>query len=68
MLHPPTVRVRVGPPVPLGLDDAVADTDAILAAIVDLLPPQARQVVEPSAEEVARAMPPGAPLDAVAPA
>jgi putative phosphoserine phosphatase/1-acylglycerol-3-phosphate O-acyltransferase len=68
VLHPPTVRVRVGPRVPLGLDDAVADTDAIMAAIVELLPAEARRVVEPSAEEVARAMPPGAPLDAVAPA
>ena len=68
LLHPPTVRVRVGRPVALGLVDAVADTDAIMAAIIDLLPAEARQVVQPSAEEVARAMPPGAPLDAVAPA
>ena len=68
LLHPPTVRVRVGRPVALGLVDAVADTDAIMAAIIDLLPAEARRVVEPSAEEVARAMPPGAPLDAVAPA
>ena len=48
--------------------DAQAATEAVMEAIVALLPPEARRAVEPTAEEVARAMPPGAPLDAVAPA
>ncbi|NHA68585.1 HAD-IB family hydrolase [Phycicoccus flavus] len=55
--HPPTVRVRVGPPVGLEGDGFVADTARIMAAISDLLPPQARAARTPTAEEVARATP-----------
>ena len=36
--HPPRVIVTVGAPVALGLDDAVADTTILMAAISDLLP------------------------------
>jgi putative phosphoserine phosphatase/1-acylglycerol-3-phosphate O-acyltransferase len=59
LLHPPTVQVRVGPPVQ-GLTGAhaKADTETIMAAIVDLLPEEARQEREPTEEEIARATPP----------
>jgi putative phosphoserine phosphatase/1-acylglycerol-3-phosphate O-acyltransferase len=38
VLHPPTVHVRVGPPVALTHDDPVADTDRIMSAIAAALP------------------------------
>ncbi len=57
--NPPEVRVRVGPPVDLGYDDLDADTAAIMDAIVALLPAEAREVREPTEEELARARPPG---------
>ena len=56
--HPPTVTVRVGAPVPLGLTDAKADTASIMEAIGALLPPEARVRHEPTAEELARSKPP----------
>jgi putative phosphoserine phosphatase / 1-acylglycerol-3-phosphate O-acyltransferase len=56
---PPAVSVRVGPPVPLDLVDADEDTEAIMAAIVDLLPPEARLAHEPTADELAAATPSG---------
>ena len=63
VMHPPTVRVRVGPPVAgLGRESAEAwdaDTETIMAAIVDLLPPEARVAREPTEEELVRTMPPG---------
>jgi putative phosphoserine phosphatase/1-acylglycerol-3-phosphate O-acyltransferase len=52
------VSVRVGPAVPLGYADAVADTEAIMSAIAALLPDEARIVREPSAEELAKTYPP----------
>src|SRR5690606_21252481 len=56
---PPTVRVRIGPPVELTGTDIEADTAAIMAAIVDLLPPEARVRREPTPEELARTLPAG---------
>ena len=56
---PPLVRLRVGPPVRLGLEDAVADSAAVMAAVVALLPDEAAVRVRPSAEEMARTFPPG---------
>jgi len=56
---PPLIRVRVGPPVELGYDDADADTRAIMAAIAALLPPEAQEDRVPTAEELARTFPPG---------
>ncbi|MDP9074391.1 MAG: HAD-IB family hydrolase, partial [Actinomycetota bacterium] len=62
--RPPTVRVRVGPPV-TGLSgattpaDAESDTATIMAAIMARLPPEARVAREPTEEELARATPPG---------
>jgi putative phosphoserine phosphatase/1-acylglycerol-3-phosphate O-acyltransferase len=55
--HPPRVRVVVGPPVPLGHEDAVADTRTLMAAIVDLLPDEARTFRAPTEEELARTKP-----------
>jgi putative phosphoserine phosphatase/1-acylglycerol-3-phosphate O-acyltransferase len=64
VLHPPDVRIAVGPPVELGHVDAIADTSMLMAAISALLPPDAHRVREPSAEELARTYPPGkAPAD-----
>ena len=60
MKGPPTVRIRIGPPVSgLTDDDAHRDNERIMEAIVALLPKEARQVHEPSAEELARTDPPG---------
>jgi putative phosphoserine phosphatase/1-acylglycerol-3-phosphate O-acyltransferase len=58
VLHPPKVRVRIGRPVPLGLQDAVADTATLMAAISALLPAEARHPHRPSAAELARTYPP----------
>jgi putative phosphoserine phosphatase / 1-acylglycerol-3-phosphate O-acyltransferase len=58
VLHPPSVGVRLGKPVHLGLSDATADTEAIMAAIVAQLPPEAQRTHEPTAEELARTFPP----------
>jgi putative phosphoserine phosphatase/1-acylglycerol-3-phosphate O-acyltransferase len=56
---PPTVRVRVGEPVDLKWRSAEADTRRIMAAIADLLPPEARRRREPTPEELARTYPSG---------
>ncbi|HEY3701878.1 MAG TPA: 1-acyl-sn-glycerol-3-phosphate acyltransferase, partial [Acidimicrobiales bacterium] len=67
VVHPPPVRTRVGRPVRLELVDAEADTERIMAAIVDLLPPEARLPREPTAEEIARALPAGHQKEAAEP-
>jgi putative phosphoserine phosphatase/1-acylglycerol-3-phosphate O-acyltransferase len=59
LAHPPTVRVRVGPPVTLGYRSVGADTDRIMRAIMDLLPPESRVRRTPTPEELARTYPPG---------
>ncbi len=59
VLHPPTVRIRVGEPVPLGGEDVEADTRTMMSAIVDLLPAEAREVRTPTPEELARTYPGG---------
>ena len=60
VLNPPTIRIRVGPPVE-GLKgrSPEADTKRIMAAIGDLLPPEARQKRTPTDEELARTYPSG---------
>ena len=58
VLHPPGIRVRVGQPVALEYTDAQADTDRIMAAIMDLLPPEARERHDPTPEELAKTKPP----------
>ena len=55
----PLIQVKVGPPVALDLQDPDEDTSAIMSAIVDLLPPEARERRTPTAEELARTYPPG---------
>jgi putative phosphoserine phosphatase/1-acylglycerol-3-phosphate O-acyltransferase len=57
--HPPTVRVRVGNPVELKYRSPDADTKRIMAALVDLLPAEARRRREPTPEELARTLPAG---------
>jgi len=59
LTDPPTVRVRVGEPVELGHEDPDADTRAIMAAIVDLLPDEARKKRTPTPEELRLTFPPG---------
>jgi putative phosphoserine phosphatase / 1-acylglycerol-3-phosphate O-acyltransferase len=59
LAHPPTIRVRVGAPVRLGLTDAVADSAAVMDAISALLPDEASLMGEPTDEEIARTLPPG---------
>ncbi|MDH3706254.1 MAG: HAD-IB family hydrolase, partial [Acidimicrobiia bacterium] len=55
----PTVSVTVGPPVELGYDDPDVDTKAIMAAIVALLPPEARERHTPTRAELEATFPPG---------
>lgn len=56
----PLVTVRVGAPVEgLTLEDADADTANIMAAIVDELPPEAREHHQPTEEELLMTFPPG---------
>ncbi len=57
VLDPPTVRMRVGPPVELQYRSAAADTRRIMDAIVDCLPPEAREHREPTEEEIRLATP-----------
>jgi putative phosphoserine phosphatase / 1-acylglycerol-3-phosphate O-acyltransferase len=59
LTSPPSIRTRVGPPVALSYEDIHADTASIMAAIVDLLPDEARRHHEPTDEELAASMPPG---------
>ena len=59
VLNPPTVRVRVGPPVELTYRSADADTKRIMKAIMALLPKEARRQHTPTEAEIARALPPG---------
>ena len=56
--HPPEVTVTVGDPVPLGLTDPEADTEAIMGAIAGLLPAEARVARTPTEEELGRTRPP----------
>ncbi|MEZ5380976.1 MAG: HAD-IB family hydrolase [Microthrixaceae bacterium] len=56
---PPTVRLRMGPPVELKYRSLQKDTERIMAALVDLLPPEAREPHEPTQEELARTYPSG---------
>ncbi len=59
VLDPPTVRLRVGEPVATKHRSVDADTKRMMAAISDLLPPEAHQMHEPTAEELARTYPGG---------
>jgi putative phosphoserine phosphatase/1-acylglycerol-3-phosphate O-acyltransferase len=65
IFDPPLVTVRVGKPVQLDYDDLDADTARMMSAISALLPPEAHEWREPTAEELARTLPPGATPDDV---
>ena len=57
--HPPTVRVRIGDPIDLKLRSPAADTQRMMTAIAELLPPEAREPYDPTPEELALTFPPG---------
>lgn len=59
VLHPPTVRVRVGEPVELKQRSYDADTKRVMKAITGLLPAEARRRRDPSPEELASTYPGG---------
>lgn len=59
VVDPPPVSATVGPPVTLKYRSPEADTKRIMAAIVDLLPAEARRRRQPTPEELARTYPPG---------
>ncbi|MGD9753623.1 MAG: HAD-IB family hydrolase [Acidimicrobiia bacterium] len=59
LLDPPLVRVVVGEPMHLAGRSARRDTERIMAAISELLPPEARHPHEPSDDELRRTFPPG---------
>jgi len=59
VVHPPTVRIRIGEPVDLERQSPAADTERMMAAITELLPPEARQPHDPTPEELALTFPPG---------
>jgi putative phosphoserine phosphatase/1-acylglycerol-3-phosphate O-acyltransferase len=50
--EPVPVRVRIGPPVELMGESVEADTARVMAAIVDLLPPEARVAHTPTEAEL----------------
>ena len=58
-LRRPRVTARIGPPVALTCDDPDIDTKRIMAAIVDLLPSEARERQTATDEELRRTYPPG---------
>lgn len=57
--HPPTVQICAGASVELKGRSLDADTRRIMTAITALLPDEARERREPSAEEIERALPAG---------
>ena len=57
--NPPTVRIRVGPPVELTYRSPAADTKRIMSAISDLLPPEARTRRLPPRDELRATHPDG---------
>jgi putative phosphoserine phosphatase / 1-acylglycerol-3-phosphate O-acyltransferase len=59
VVRPPTVRIRIGAPVEGLTGDAGADTEAIMEAIVDLLPDEAKHRRTYTDEELARTYPSG---------
>jgi putative phosphoserine phosphatase/1-acylglycerol-3-phosphate O-acyltransferase len=59
IVDPPTVTIRIGTAIPLKYRSADADTKRIMKALMDLLPPESRVRREPSAEELAAALPRG---------
>jgi len=58
-LRRPRVTVRIGPPVKLKYDDLDTDTKRVMAALTDLLPPEAHERRTPTDEQLRRTYPPG---------
>jgi putative phosphoserine phosphatase / 1-acylglycerol-3-phosphate O-acyltransferase len=58
-LHRPRVTAQIGPPVELTYDDPDTDTKRIMAALIDLLPPEAHERRTPTEDELRRTYPPG---------
>lgn len=58
LADPPTVRFRVGQPYHPEGDDLDALTAELMARIIDLLPPEAREHRQPTPAELAKTMPP----------
>ena len=60
LVSPPRVTLRVGSPVAglTGVDER-ADTERIMAAVMDLLPAESRVRRSPSPDELTRTLPPG---------
>jgi putative phosphoserine phosphatase/1-acylglycerol-3-phosphate O-acyltransferase len=59
VLDPPTIRIRVGDPVEVKHRSVDADTKRMMKAIRALLPAEANEQREPTAEELARTYPGG---------
>jgi putative phosphoserine phosphatase / 1-acylglycerol-3-phosphate O-acyltransferase len=59
VFNPPKVTITAGAPVAMKYRSPDADTRRMMAAIVDLLPAEAREPREPTAEELAASLPPG---------
>jgi putative phosphoserine phosphatase / 1-acylglycerol-3-phosphate O-acyltransferase len=59
LLRRPRVTVRIGAPVELTYDDPDTDTKRVMAALMDLLPPEARERRTPTEEELRRTYPAG---------
>jgi putative phosphoserine phosphatase/1-acylglycerol-3-phosphate O-acyltransferase len=59
VVSPPDVTVTVGREVKLTYRSADTDTKRIMKAIMDLLPPESREHRQPTAADIALAMPPG---------
>ncbi|MGI9578657.1 MAG: lysophospholipid acyltransferase family protein, partial [Microthrixaceae bacterium] len=59
LLAPPTVQIRVGEAVATKGEDVDSDTAAMMSAIVDLLPREAREAHDPTPEEMAATYPDG---------
>ena len=57
--QPPQITVTFGPPVELEYQDVVADTERIMAAISELLPPELRHPRRPTTAELASTYPKG---------
>ncbi len=64
IVDPPLVTIRVGPPVALKHRSPDADTKRIMKALMDLLPSESGVTHEPTAEELAAALPRGYKSDA----
>jgi putative phosphoserine phosphatase / 1-acylglycerol-3-phosphate O-acyltransferase len=58
-LRRPRVTVRIGPPVQLSYADVDTDTKRVMAALTDLLPPEAHERRTPTEDELRRTYPPG---------